>query len=100
MLFRSGKTSYSNMVVVSQQGNSPLKVWPVPFNSYVILQHAATTGQGRFLLFNVDGKLVKQGVLAVGANLTTISTGELLPGNYILKVFANETWSQQHIIKQ
>lgn len=81
-----GKFKYSNIVRVSNKRATTLKLFPVPAQNEVTLQHERITANSIITLTTADGRTVKQIRATTGAYQTPVSLAGLQPGLYLLRV--------------
>lgn len=77
-----------------------LFVYPNPTQSTLNVQHPAATDTGSLAVFSLDGRLVSVLDVATGLTDSTIDTGSLAPGMYILQYKNGETRMATRFIKQ
>lgn len=81
-------------VGVNDIANSQFRVYPNPATNAVTISGQVELTQVRIM--NYTGQMVYQSV--VNAMETTISTGDLAAGMYLLQVHTNEGWSTQKLM--
>lgn len=81
-----GKFKYSSIVKVNNKRASTLKLFPVPAQTEVTLQHARITTNTMISLTTADGRTLRQIRPATGAYQTPVSLAGLNPGLYLLRL--------------
>ncbi|MDB5226047.1 MAG: hypothetical protein JWN78_240 [Bacteroidota bacterium] len=76
-----------------------IKLYPNPANDMLIIQSDNTIKNGRFQLFDLNGKMVKEG--DIQNDITKISCSEWTPAMYLLKISnaSNSVFGTFKIIK-
>jgi hypothetical protein len=71
--------------VINNKKTSSIKIFPVPAQKQVTLQHNKANAQTQITLAAIDGRALKQLAPVPGSYQTTIDLSEALPGIYIIK---------------
>jgi hypothetical protein len=76
----------SNVVkVINNKKASTIKIFPVPAQKQVTLQHDKANAQTQITLATIDGRALKQITLVPGAYQTTIDLSGLIAGIYMIR---------------
>jgi len=79
-------------------GNSKVKVYPIPFNDYLMLHFDESTDKSyEVTISNIDGKVFKK--IIVDKNDRRIGTSELSKGIYLMRISDGETVKVIKIMK-
>lgn len=81
-----GQYKYSSTVRVKGKQASTLKLYPVPAQQTVTLQHGKITAQAMLTLTTAEGRVVKQIRPATDSYQTLVSLSGLQPGVYLLRL--------------
>jgi hypothetical protein len=81
-----GSFKYSSIVRVSNKRSTTLKLFPVPAQNEVTLQHERIMGNTVITLTTADGRAIKQIRATSGTYLTPVSLAGLQPGLYLLRL--------------
>jgi len=96
-----GKFKYSGVVKVTNKRSSSLKLYPLPAQNTVTLQHTKLGVGSRMIITTVDGKTVKQFNPAIGSFQTKLDLTGINPGMYIIRLNdGNESIESIKLIKQ
>jgi hypothetical protein len=96
-----GKFKYSGVVKVTNKLASTLKLFPLPAQNTVTLQHSKLGEGSNMFITTVDGRTVKQFNSAVGSFQTKLDLTGLNPGMYIIRLNdGNESIQSIKLIKQ
>jgi hypothetical protein len=86
ILDKGGPFAYSKVLTVKGSERSlSLRVYPVPAQQWVTLQHEKATVIAKILVSDAEGRVVKQLVPVASSTETRISISDLKPGLYHLK---------------
>jgi Secretion system C-terminal sorting domain len=88
--------TYSNILRLSKQANTALTVYPNPVSN--LLTISGLKEKGTILLFNADGKLLRQQI--VSAQTMSMDMSNYAKGIYLLQYTAEDEVVNQEIIKQ
>lgn len=72
----------------------PYTLFPNPVDSYLVLE---SSEEGRYVLYDLQGKRLIEGAIRMGRNLVDMSF--LSKGSYFLMIVGEESTSQEQIIK-
>lgn len=91
----NGKSTYSEIRMISVKNNSQVAIWPNPSRDYILIHNENAFNDFRVQLFDLSGRMVNETVLSGGLN--TVSISSLPLGAYIVKVQLTngETYNQK-----
>lgn len=97
-----GKFKYSGVVkVTNKRSSSTLKLFPLPAQNTVTVQHSKLGENSDIVITTVDGRSIKQFTPTVGSLQTRLDLTSLNPGMYILRLNdGNESIQSIKLIKQ
>lgn len=81
-----GKYEFSSIVRVNSKRATTMKLYPVPAQQTVTLQHERITAPTTITLTTVDGRQVKQLRPVADSYQTTVPLQDLKPGMYLLRL--------------
>ncbi|THU32030.1 hypothetical protein FAM09_28000 [Niastella caeni] len=90
MVDKDGKVTYSQIITIKNPGNNTLTVTPrlLTGNQEVKVNYTATTQPAYIQITSIDGKVYLTQTVTKGSRQTTLATGRLPKGNYLV-VFVN-----------
>lgn len=80
-----GKSMYSPVARMNLSKIVPLRAYPTPATSDVIIEHAILNTRGRITVFSADGRVVKTAVTQQGTSQTPLSLSNLGSGFYVVR---------------
>lgn len=91
MVDKDGNYRYSSKVVVTNNNERPLRVYPNPASDYLMLQHPLLSGKEKVLVLDVNRREVGLGQLQSGTEFTRIDLSLCQSGLHYLVFFDSGT---------
>ncbi|SMO65511.1 Por secretion system C-terminal sorting domain-containing protein [Saccharicrinis carchari] len=97
--FQQGNFQVSTAIDKSEEWGIEIKVYPNPVKNLLTVETQQQSVKLRFRLYNVNGKLLKNGT--VDASRQSINLSNYPPGNYIFQMLeASELIKSFNVVKQ
>jgi hypothetical protein len=96
-----GTTDYSPVRVIQLEEENAIRVFPNPADEAVTVAFAEPIEKrGTLQLFNHNGRLVAEGVIAPGTSEHTLRVAYLPAGTYMLRVVAGaQVWTRRVVVE-
>lgn len=97
-----GKTNYSSIIklVNGSSYSNTIKIYPMPVQSQLNVQHHLLGNNARITITTMDGRVIKSIIPGIGASNTMLDVSNLSSGMYLLRLDDNGKIQSTTFVKQ